>query len=213
MWKKRIALILGVLLLGGASYVLGWSNLLTVSQVTIVGTPHYLQEYVTVGEKLARIEPRVIAAKYESIDFIKEAKVSRNWVTRKVTISITERIPKAIFNTKLVDSDGKEFAQPAGFTTQLPVINANDSKSVLWALSILDKLPLRLIATVENVTVESDDSFRLDMKFNERTIQVRWGSVAQSALKAKVYQALIALPENSKINWIDLSAPHAPIVK
>ncbi len=94
MWRKRIALILGVLLLGGASYVLGWSNLLTVQQVRIVGTPHYLQEYVTVGEKLARIEPRVIATKYESIDFVKEAKVSRNWLTRKVTIEITERFTK-----------------------------------------------------------------------------------------------------------------------
>ncbi len=213
MWRKRIALILGVLLLGGASYVLGWSNLLTVQQVRIVGTPHYLQEYVTVGEKLARIEPRVIATKYESIDFVKEAKVSRNWLTRKVTIEITERTPKAIFNTKLIDSEGKEFAQPEGFTTHLPVIKATDSKAALWALSLLDKLPSRFISDLEYIAVESEDSFLLDMKFSERTIQVRWGSVAQSALKAKVYQALIDLPENVKINGVDLSAPHAPIVK
>jgi len=32
-------------------------------------------------------------------------------------------------------------------------------------------------------------------------------------LKVKVYQALIALPANKKVTFIDLSAPHAPIVK
>lgn len=213
MWKKGFALTLGVLLLGGASYVLGWSNLITVQQVTIVGTPHYLQEYVTVGEKLARIEPRVIATKYESIDFVKEAKVSRNWLTRKVTIEIIERTPVAIFNAKLIDSEGKEFAKPANFTSQLPAIRAPESKSAAIALSLLEQLPNYITSKMEYITVESDDSVLLDLKIDNRIIQVRWGSIAQSALKAKVYQALIALPENSKIHMVDLSAPHAPIVK
>ena len=31
--------------------------------------------------------------------------------------------------------------------------------------------------------------------------------------KVKVYKALLALPENKKISLLDLSAPHAPIVK
>jgi hypothetical protein len=32
-------------------------------------------------------------------------------------------------------------------------------------------------------------------------------------LKAQVIDALLALPENKKVRRIDVSAPHAPIVK
>jgi hypothetical protein len=44
-------------------------------------------------------------------------------------------------------------------------------------------------------------------------LTVAWGDLTNMSLKVQVFQALIALPENSKITEIDLSAPHAPIVK
>jgi hypothetical protein len=40
-----------------------------------------------------------------------------------------------------------------------------------------------------------------------------WGTNSDLNLKIKVYEALIALKENSKIVTVDVSAPHAPIVK
>jgi hypothetical protein len=46
-----------------------------------------------------------------------------------------------------------------------------------------------------------------------RKLLVQWGSLEELALKVRVYKALLALPENKSINKIDLSAPHAPIVK
>ena len=44
-------------------------------------------------------------------------------------------------------------------------------------------------------------------------ITLVWGSNSDLNLKIKVYEALVALKENSKISLIDVSAPHAPIVK
>jgi hypothetical protein len=42
---------------------------------------------------------------------------------------------------------------------------------------------------------------------------VIWGSDIEIDLKLKVYRALVALPENSKIKKIDLTEPRSPIVK
>jgi hypothetical protein len=50
------------------------------------------------------------------------------------------------------------------------------------------------------------------MRENRRLL-VQWGSLDDLALKVNVYKLLLALPENKSIKRIDLSAPHAPIVK
>jgi hypothetical protein len=47
----------------------------------------------------------------------------------------------------------------------------------------------------------------------ERILEVKWGINSENELKTRVYQAILALPENNKITKIDVSAPHAPIVK
>jgi hypothetical protein len=40
-----------------------------------------------------------------------------------------------------------------------------------------------------------------------------WGANEETALKIEVISALLALEENKKVRRIDVSAPHAPIVK
>jgi hypothetical protein len=46
-----------------------------------------------------------------------------------------------------------------------------------------------------------------------REIRVLWGKNEKSELKIQVINSLIALEENKNIRRIDVSAPHAPIVK
>jgi hypothetical protein len=50
-------------------------------------------------------------------------------------------------------------------------------------------------------------------KYQGRDLRIFWGANEKSALKMQVLRALLALPENEKIRRVDLSAPHAPIVK
>jgi hypothetical protein len=53
----------------------------------------------------------------------------------------------------------------------------------------------------------------LEVDIEGRNVEVRWGLATDNELKAKVYKALLAQPENAKLKRMDLSAPHAPIVK
>ena len=120
MKKKRLIALLAIVLLTAASYVLGWSTLFTVSSVQIQGTGIYLPITVKTGEKLARVEPRAVAASYEKYDFIQDAKVSRNWLTGKVTITITARTPIAIYNNQAIDARLK-FSDPLRQSKNLSV--------------------------------------------------------------------------------------------
>jgi hypothetical protein len=42
---------------------------------------------------------------------------------------------------------------------------------------------------------------------------VKWGANIENPLKVQVFQELLDRPENKRIKRVDLSAPHAPIVK
>jgi hypothetical protein len=44
-------------------------------------------------------------------------------------------------------------------------------------------------------------------------LTLRFGNADEIDLKIKVFKALVALEENKKVSMIDVSAPHAPIVK
>ena len=101
--RRRRELILGILLLIVASlaFLFGWTNLFTVKNVTVEGSPNsqitkqVLQiADIQKGEKLARIEPRNISTKLAlaGIDWVEEVKVSRNWITRAVSINLSARM-------------------------------------------------------------------------------------------------------------------------
>jgi hypothetical protein len=46
-----------------------------------------------------------------------------------------------------------------------------------------------------------------------RDLQIAWGKNEKTTLKIEVINSLLALPENKNIKKIDITAPHAPIVK
>ncbi|TSA46712.1 MAG: hypothetical protein D4R50_04390, partial [Actinomycetales bacterium] len=63
------------------------------------------------------------------------------------------------------------------------------------------------------VKVRSGQAYVVQIIDGKKSIELLWGQEGETALKVKVYKALIAQPENSNIRRIDLTAPHAPIVK
>ena len=213
MKKKRLIALLAILLLAAASYVLGWSTLFTVSSVEIKGTANYLPITVKTGEKLARVEPRAVAAIYENYDFIRDAKVSRNWLTGKVTITITARTPIAIYNNQAIDELGKAFVIKGPMPASLPTIQAATADAAIAAVDFYSALPQEIKSGMTVLKVRNTGAYVLEVNVGDRIIEVRWGVPTDNALKAKVYKALLAQSENAKIKRMDLSAPHAPIVK
>ena len=211
--NRRLALFASLALLAIATYILGWSSFFTVSSVEITGTKTQLSSDISTGEKLARIEPRAIAAKFETLDWVAEAKVSRNWINGKVSIEITERTPVAIFNKIVFDSNGNSFALRGTPSSPLVQIQASDLVAAKKAVTFFSSLPVDLKSALTVVKVRNSGSLVLEVNNAGKNLEIRWGDDSENELKLKVYKALIALPENASIKRVDVSAPHAPIVK
>jgi len=212
--KKRFTFIaLPILLLAGSAYLLGYSTVFTVSNVEIIGIKSAINPGISKGEKLARIQPRVIATKFENLAWVKNAEVSRNWLNGKVTIRIIERTPIAIYNGKAFDIEGKTFDLQGSGTSELVQIQASDSKSALEAVDLLTVLDSQIKQSLRTVTVQKTGSLDLLLAQDSGTLEIKWGLNSENELKTRVYEESIALPENNRVTRIDLSAPHAPIVK
>jgi cell division septal protein FtsQ len=213
MKNKRLLALAIAIIVGLASYALGWSTLFTVSSVEIKGTDQFLPQSVKVGEKLARVEPRAVASTYENFAFVQDAQVSRNWISGKVTISITTRTPVAIFNNQAIDDSGKAFVVKGNLPAALPQIQASNVEIAVTAVKFMTSLPDEIRSGLKILKVRSTGAYVMDVDVEGRKVEVRWGFATDNELKAKVYKALLAQPENAKLKRMDLSAPHAPIVK
>ena len=213
MKNKRLIALAIAIFVGAASYALGWSTLFTVSSVEVTGTDQRLPQSIKVGEKLARVEPRAVAATYEKFAFVQDAQVSRNWISGKVTISITSRTPVAIFNNQAIDDSGKAFVVKGQLPADLPKIQASSVEIAVTAVEFMKSLPEEIRSNLKILKVRSTGAYVMDVDVQGRKVEVRWGFATENELKAKVYKALLEQPENAKLKRMDLSAPHAPIVK
>jgi cell division protein FtsQ len=222
--KKAVAVFFIVIFIASAAYLLGWSSLFTVKQVSVVGAPTAADEkiiqqtsQITEGEKMARLEPRVVSSSLQKIIWLDHSTITRNWLHGLVVIRVWPRAPVATYRGKLIDDVGNIFELPNFASSTLPIIFAKDHSSAQFAISLLTQLPTTLRSKLVGVEVIGLNSVTLSLRDMAHTrgkvLQVAWGDASEMELKVKVYQALVALPENAQISEIDLSAPHAPIVR
>ena len=218
--RHRLFTVLAILLTAGLAYLLGWSNVLTIKDISYTGAPTKSSEatvkFLTnleIGEQLARVETRKIAGRLQTLPWIESADLSRNWISGKILIAVKPRIPIATFNGELMDATGKRFELPGGFKSKLPSVFARDTKSGLAAIKLFTKLPAEFSTRTSAFTATSPENINFKIVEGKRSLMVIWGSDIEIDLKLKVYKALVALPENSKIKIIDLTEPRSPIVK
>ena len=218
--KHRLITFFIILLTAGLAYLLGWSNVLTIKEISYLGAPTKSSEALVrnltdleVGQRLARIETRKISARLQTLPWIESADLSRNWISGKIKIEVMPRLPIATFNGQLMDASGKRFELPGGFKSKLPSVFARDAKSGLAAINLFTKLPTEFSTRTSAFTAISPENINFKISEGKRSLMVIWGSDTEIDLKLKVYKALVALPENSKIKKIDLTEPRSPIVK
>ncbi len=218
--RTRMAISIAFIVLVSAAYVLGWSSLFTVKQVVVVGSPNPSESFVIehsirVGDKMARLELQAVAHSLKKYSWLDHSEISRNWLKGIVSVRVWTRTPIAQYRNHLVDRAGVVFDLPSVDTTHMPIIYGSSDSSAKFAVNILIALPEQLRAQVTGINVRGSDSAILTIKdlTLKKVLTVAWGDETNMSLKVKVYQALIALPENSHIQEMDLSAPHAPIVK
>jgi cell division septal protein FtsQ len=223
--KTVLALAVTLILFGAGSYLLGWSSLLTVKQIEITGAPTLKSEKeiskslnLSVGDKLARVDSRALTNRLNTVDWIETADISRNWLNGKVAINLQPRTPVALY-TELgkpqvaLDASGAVFQLPGQMPAGLPNVSATSIASGLIAIEVFTQLPKEFSDGIDRLTATTATNIQINGKFNGRTLQIVWGDSEDTSLKLKVITALLEQPENKSIRLIDVTAPHAPIVK
>jgi cell division septal protein FtsQ len=207
-------------LFAGLVYLFAWSSIFAVSTVAITGAPTSETEKtisqiaaISSGQKLARVEPRAIAHRIEDLTWIKSVEISRNWINGEVEIVVTPRTPSAYFNGATMDASGTIFTLPGFEGADLPRVSAPTPELGLSAIELFQSLPEDFKSKVISLSAHNDSNIAMQIALDEREIRVLWGANEKSALKIEVINALVALEENKNIRRIDVSAPHAPIVK
>lgn len=220
MNKKNRVTVLAILIFAGIVYLMAWSPVFTVKSIDVVGAPSSVnsttlvaQSGVALGEKLARIEPRSIEKYFDEISWVKNASVSRNWINGHVSITLTPRIAVGIYKKQAIDASGAIFDLPGSQLRGLPVVAASTPALGLSAISLFSQLPSDIRDSMISMIAPAESFITSLQRKGASTITVTWGQASQVDLKVSVYRALLALPENKNIHRVDLSAPHAPIVK
>ena len=211
--KRKIIAVGLVAVIAGATYILGYSSFFTVSSVEVLGSSKAINTGIIKGQKLARVEPRAVATRLEKLNWIESVDISRNWINGKVVVELNQRTPIATYKNQVIDSTGTSFVPQGAKPEGLIEIQAGSSEDATKAVNFFTQLPEELKSSLTVVKVRVSGAFVLITDNNGKKLEIRWGTDSENELKLKVYKALIALPENAEIKRVDVSAPHAPIVK
>jgi cell division septal protein FtsQ len=222
---KVLAIMTILIVFGAGSYLLGWSSLLTVKQIEINGAPTINSEKViakslslSLGDKLARVDSRALANRLKANDWIQSADISRNWINGKVVIDLAPRIPVALYTAPgkpqvALDASGVTFQMPGPIPAGLPKVSSSSVASGLIAIQLFTEMPKEFSDGIDRLTAASPTNILINGKFSGRAMQIVWGDGEDISLKIKVIKYLLERPENKSIRLIDVTAPHAPIVK
>ena len=223
--KSALAIVTILIFFGAGSYLLGWSSLLTVKQIEINGAPTINSEEaiaknlnISLGDQLARVDSRALANRLKTNDWIKSADISRNWFNGKVSVDLQPRTPVALYTAPgkpqvALDASGVTFQLPGEVPAGLPKVSSSSVASGLIAIELFTEMPKEFSDGIDRLTAASPTNILINGKFSGRTMQIVWGDGEDISLKIKVIQYLLELPENKSIRLIDVTAPHAPIVK
>ena len=236
-FKPLSSSLIAISILAGLVYLLGWSSLITIQSVVVKGTNQSNlitsqlvagESKLVINEPLARINPKHEENLVTDLEWIKSAKVSRNWWSREVTVSVVPRIPVAIFKIegaadtepRYLASDGRDFSSPQSFTN-LATISLVGNGGNLTAhrrivASFVASLPADLIAGLKNLEITKKDEVIMVTDLRKPAFRINWGasnSPEEIVVKSNVLKGLLNLPENKKISFVDLTVTNAPIVK
>jgi cell division septal protein FtsQ len=223
LFSPPLAILVALLIV--LAYFLGWSSFFSVNKIEITGAPTTKvqaeieqKSQIEAGQQLARVNPQSVARRIEKLAWVKDVSISRDWLSGVVAIEISPRQPLAFFNSdqvpgQTIDEEGQLFSLPGYSNPDLALISAKNPDSALKANELFTALPENFRKNITSMIATSTNTFTLNSTLEGRDIRIRWGDNQDMALKISVINSLLKLPENKKIQLIDVAAPHAPIVK
>jgi cell division protein FtsQ len=223
--RRRPARLIGyaaVLLcvLGLLGWVVGFSSLLAVRTVEVVGVPDAevaairALAKVPMGEPLLRVDRGAVAARVAERATVADVSIERSW-PRTLVIHASPRVPFLVVKNpqgqlQVVDETGVAYAQVTRAPKGVPTVHAASAAALSrdalgTAVSVVRALPDDLQRRVSNVTVSSANLVTLRIG---RT-SVVWGGVEEPQRKLAIMTALLkATPK-----LIDVSAPSTPVTR
>jgi len=215
-WLRRGVLLAVLAVFAGAVWALGWSNLLGVRTIEVVGVQRapanlvVLTSDVEVGTPLALVDTGAVARKVEGLRVVADVTVERVWPhTLRITVHERQAVTVARRGTtlRLIDSSGVDFANAPSVPAAIPLLDVDldlaTPDEVATGLAVIDGLPPALERRVATVEVRSPDDVRLTLRNGS---VVYWGDASALSRKAEVLTAL--LPQHAQ--RYDVRAPDAP---
>jgi cell division protein FtsQ len=213
-----VGAVVAVAALGGAVWVLGWSDLVVVEDVRVEGAPGSLAAEVRtaagapIGTPLARVDTAGMADRVAAIPAVARVDVDRSWPSALV-VRVSPREPLALLRTadgdRAVDRTGVVFV-PVEPVEGLPRLEAPEEEEAASArgaaVGVLSGLPRQLAARVAAVRATTDADVELVLDDGS---SVRWGAPDRTARKAEVLAALLT----QQAAAYDVSAPERPTVR
>lgn len=210
--RVRIALVaLAVVALAASVWAVGFSSLLAVKAVRVVGVDGdraaqvLSAARVPVGVPLARVDTSAAQAKVASLPWIASVDVRRGW-PNEIVLAVEPRTPIAVLvnadGRTALDAGGTAFDAAGASMDGLPVVRASGT-GIEAATAVLASLPAQLATATVSVSATSRDDVDLHLKSG---VLVHWGSAEQAAAKSEVLLALM----RHKADVYDVSAPELP---
>lgn len=219
--RVQILVLLTILMIGFGGWVVYGSSWLGVRSVRVEGTsylsPDEVERVADVpdGTPLARVDLDAVEHRVADLPAVAEVDVSRDWPSG-VRIEVRERVAVAVVRQdgdyQALDAEGVLFRayrrQPDG----LPLIRADEldgrgsTDALREAASVVGALDPSIARRVDHVEVASMDAIELVLSSGD---EVRWGSAAQSDLKARVLATLLEVDASV----YDVSVPEQPTTR
>lgn len=207
---------------GGAVWLVGWSDVTALDDVRVTGARGPLREAVAaaapapIGTPLIRVDTERMAAAAREVPAVESAAARRSWPDA-VVIDVTPRTPAAAVpdgsSWWLVDRHGVLFGESSRQPEGLPVLDAPADADAAAAraagVAVLGGLPDDLRASVAEVVALTPASVELALDGGATVV---WGTADRTARKAEVLRALLdSVDEPASV--YDVSAPSSPAVR
>jgi uncharacterized protein (UPF0335 family) len=199
-------------------------------------------EVVRIGDPLARVDRRAIASRLRELLWVENIKLDRRLLSGEVRISVIPREPIGRITTSTsasVDSVGFLGADLEIFYLPRSAVDkAISSGETNWGaipeISFLGEFQGGASETndvirqdiknlmqslsksefdVKEVVAQSPTELSTKVSKSGKTLDIFWGSVNELSLKIDVLDRLMALKENKRARYFNLSNPVSPIVK
>lgn len=239
--RRRVTWLALLITVGALAYVLGWSHIFRVTGIAIDGLqPQGTQivsaqikreSLIAIDQPIARVDSRVVKRALLKNQWVGDVRINRHWLSGEIHIFVDQKEPIARINSVsgflYLTSNGEIAEFPAELSKPVPELDGayNVKSNATLAYQLLNELVGGLAdafpnqtdpnqgVVIRKMTIGSATSFSTNVAIGEQEVLIRWGSATEIALKIKVLQGLLALPENTKLRVVDLSAPLTPIVK